>query len=138
MVAYCTNIDLFYKYAMKSWKISVKETNLVTFANEVNANFLITTVLQIKYFIEFKMKMSIKKNNLKLVSAIFYQISIFHWIAFQKLWKIFFISSKKLFSFSRYSNFCNPVFPSFFPVCHCFRGWSKKNLKVYDVINCLK
>ena len=35
MVAYCTNIDLFYKYAMKSWKISVKETNLVTFANEV-------------------------------------------------------------------------------------------------------
>ena len=44
MVAYCTNIELFYKYAMKSWKISVKETNLVTFANEVNANFLITTL----------------------------------------------------------------------------------------------
>ena len=82
-------------------------------------------VLQIKYFIEFKMKMSIKKTMLKLVSAIFYQISIFHWIAFQKLWEIFFILSKKLFSFLRYSNFCNPVFPSFFPVCHCFRGWSK-------------
>ena len=27
--------------------------------------------------------------------------------------------------------------PLFFPVSHCFRGWFKKNLKVYDVINCL-
>ena len=38
---------------------------------------------------------------LKLVPAIFYQIFIFHqMIAFQKLWKMFFISSKKLFLFS--------------------------------------
>ena len=28
-------------------------------------------------------------------------------------------------------------FPLFFSVSHCFRGWFKKNLKVYDVINCL-
>ena len=36
-------------------------------------------------------------------------------IALQKLWKMFFISSKKLFFFSRYSNFCNfsPSFPNF-------------------------
>ena len=27
--------------------------------------------------------------------------------------------------------------PLFFPANHCFRGWSKKNLKMYDVINCL-
>ena len=27
--------------------------------------------------------------------------------------------------------------PLFLPVSHCFRGWSKKNLKVYDVINCI-
>ena len=46
-------------------------------------------------------------ETLKLVSAIFYKIFIFHqMIALQKLWKMFFISSKKLFSFSRYSNFC--------------------------------
>ena len=25
----------------------------------------------------------------------------------------------------------------FLPVSHCFRGWSKINIKVYDVINCL-
>ena len=51
---------------------------------------------------------------LKLVSAIFLQIFIFHhMIALQKLWKMFFISSKKLSSFSRYSNFCISIFPSF-------------------------
>ena len=33
-------------------------------------------------------------------------------IGLQKLWKMFFISLKKLFSFSRYSNFC-VFFPSF-------------------------
>ena len=27
--------------------------------------------------------------------------------------------------------------PLFFPVSHCLRGWSRKNLKIYDVINCL-
>ena len=75
---------------------------------------------------------------LKLVCTIFYQVLIFHqMITLQKLWKMFFISPKKLFLFSRYSNFCIFVFPSFFSVSHCFRGWFKKNLKVYDVINCL-
>ena len=28
-------------------------------------------------------------------------------------------------------------FPLFFPVSHCLRGWSKKSLKINDVINCL-
>ena len=46
-------------------------------------------------------------SKLKLASAIFYQMK-----ALQKLWKMFFISSEKLFSFSRYSNFGRP---SFFP-----------------------
>ena len=51
---------------------------------------------------------------LKLVSAIFYEIFIFHqMVALQKLWKKFFISSKKLFSFLRYLNFCIFVFPAF-------------------------
>ena len=40
----------------------------------------------------------------------FYQM-----IGLQKLWKMCFISSKKLFSFSRYSDFCN-----FFPF-HTFQ-----------------
>ena len=79
-----------------------------------------------------------KHLKLKLVCAIFYQIFFFHqMIALQKLWKMFFISSKKLFLFSKYSSSCISAFPLFFPVSHCFRGCSKKNLKVYDIINCL-
>ena len=34
----------------------------------------------------------------------------------QKLRKMLFISSKKLFSFLRYSNFCIFILPSFFPL----------------------
>ena len=50
----------------------------------------------------------------KLLSAIFYQIVIFNqMIALEKLWKMFFSRSKKLFLFSRYSNFCISDFPSF-------------------------
>ena len=49
---------------------------------------------------------------LKLVSAIFYQILFFpQMIALQKLWTMFFILSKKLFLFSRYSNFWIFSFP---------------------------
>ena len=69
---------------------------------------------------------------LKLLSAISHQM-----IALQKLWKMLFISSKKLFSFLRYLNFAFPSFPLFLPVNHCFRGWLKINLKVCDIINCL-
>ena len=53
---------------------------------------------------------------LKLLSAFVYQMFIFHqMITLQKLWKMFFISPKKLFSFSRYSIFHIFVFLSFFP-----------------------
>ena len=48
-----------------------------------------------------------------------------------------FFSSIKLFSFSRYLNFCISIFPSCPLVSHCFRAWSKIYLKVYDVISCL-
>ena len=66
-------------------------------------------------------------------SAIFYQIFIsYQMITLQKIWKMFFILSKNLFS-----SFCIFVFPSFSPVSHCFGGWSKKNSKVYDVTSCL-
>ena len=77
---------------------------------------------------------------LKLVSAIFHQFYIFHqMIALQKLWKKFFISSKKLFLILRYYSFCMRVRPPLFfslSAIHCFRDWSKINRKVYDVINC--
>ena len=78
------------------------------------------------------------EKSLKLVPTIFSQIFIYHqMIPLQNLWKMFFISSKKLFSFSRYLFFCVSIFPSFSPCQPLLRAWSKINLKVYDVINCL-
>ena len=48
------------------------------------------------------------------LSAIFIIFLYFHqMIALQKLWKMLFVSSKKLFSFSRYSIFCISVLASF-------------------------
>ena len=77
------------------------------------------------------------KSLLKLVSAIFIIFLFFHQtVALQKQWKMFFIPSKKLFSFLRYSIFSISVLSSFSTCGHCFRGWSKINLKVCDGINC--
>ena len=77
-------------------------------------------------------------KNSKLVSAIFLKKFIFdQMIALQKLWKRFFISSKKFFLSQDIQMFVFPSSPLFLPVSHCFRAWSKINLKLYDVINCL-
>ena len=54
-------------------------------------------------------------------------------IALQKLWKMLFISSKKLFLFSRYSIFCISVLPSFSTCPPLLWRMIKDN----DVINCL-
>ena len=57
---------------------------------------------------------TVRKVVLKLVCIKFF---FFHqMIALQKLLKMLFISSKKLFSFSRYSYFCISVLP-FFSTC---------------------
>ena len=74
-------------------------------------------------------------HSSKLVSAILYQTFIFYQM----------IALEKLFLFHLKSSFGSwdiQIFvfwpsPLFFPVSHCFRGRSKKNLKVYVVINCL-
>ena len=69
--------------------------------------------------VEYKSKLRLRFLSLlilKLLSAIFHQIFISHqMVALQKLWKMLFISSKKVFSLSRYSNFCISVVPSFSP-----------------------
>ena len=78
-------------------------------------------------------------KNLKLVSVIFYQIFIFHQImVLQKLWNMFFYFIKKALFVLEIFKFLYFLLPLFFPVNHCLRGWSKKSLKIYDVINCLK
>ena len=76
--------------------------------------------------------------NLKLVSAISYKILISHqMIALQKPWKMFLFHLKCSFRSRDNQVFVFSASPLFFPVSHCFRGLIKRNLKVYDVINCL-
>ena len=65
-----------------------------------------------------------QKTRGLFLSAIFHQSD-----SPSKTMKMYFISSKKLLPFLRYSNFCIFVFPSFFHFSHCFRGWFQKNLK---------
>ena len=79
------------------------------------------------------------RNMLKLKACVRYFSSNFYFSSNDSPSKIMknVFSSKKLFSSLRYLNFCIFVFPSFFQVSHCFRGWSKKNLKTDDVIDCL-
>ena len=70
--------------------------------------------------------------------AIFYQFFISHQtISLQKLWKMFFIYLKSPFRSRDIQVFVFLSSPLFLPVSHCFRGWSKINLNVSDIINCL-
>ena len=76
--------------------------------------------------------------SLKLVSATFYQIFIFYQIiALQKLWKMFLFHLKISFCSWDIQMFVSLSSSLFCPVSHCFGGWFKKNLNVYDVMNCL-
>ena len=78
--------------------------------------------------------------SLKLVSAIFYRIFIFHqMIALKKcfLKKCFLFHLKNSFLSWDIQIFVSLSSSLFFPVSHCFGGWFKKTHKVYDVINCL-
>ena len=76
--------------------------------------------------------------HLKFLSTIFYQIFIFHQsIALKNYEKCFLFNLKSSFCSWDIQIFVFSSSPLFFPVSHCFRRWSKKNLKIYDVINCL-
>ena len=65
-----------------------------------------------------KMFSALNTLILKTKACVRYFLSNFYfftkwYLVLQNLWKMFFISSKKLFSFSRYSDFC--IFSSSFP-----------------------
>ena len=70
----------------------------------------------------------------KLVSAIFHFSQL---IALKQLRKMRFIYLKSYFGYWDIQFFVFLSFPLFFLVDHCFSGWSKINLKFYDVFNCL-
>ena len=75
---------------------------------------------------------------LKFVFAIFIKFLFFHqMITLQNLWKMFFISSKKLFSFSRYSIFLYKSFFPFLPTLSRLKRTNRSGI-TYDVINWLE
>ena len=59
--------------------------------------------------------MSLDPDPSKQAQEVIFSVEIEKLIALNKLLKMFFISSKKLFSFSGYSDFFISLFPSFYP-----------------------
>ena len=71
---------------------------------------------------------------LKACVCYFSEIFNFHqMIALQKLWKMFFLLCKKLFSLQD-----TQIFVFFLPASYFWKASSKTNLKGYDAFNCLK
>ena len=132
---------LFGYFGLLRWCTKRLNINLVVIITKSYWNLKIYSLaIQVTTILEQKGGSMVQGQVfLKLVSAIFIKFLFFdQMITLQKLWKMLFISSKKLFSFLRFLQiFVFLPFPLFLPVGHCFRGWSKINLKVHDVINCL-
>ena len=59
------------------------------------------------------------------------------WKPFKNYKKCFLFHIKNSFHSLDIQIFVFPSFHLYLPVGHCFRGLSKINLKVYDIINCL-
>ena len=78
-------------------------------------------------------------NSLKACDRYFHQIFIFspNDSPSKNMKKCFLFHLKSSFRSRDIQFFVFLSFPLFLPVSHCFRGWSKINLKVRDVINCL-
>ena len=100
--------------------------------------FLLTTGKQVVLFFQMlQLSLIFVQHTLNLVSAIFYQIFTFYqMIALQKLWKMFDFILKAIFVLKIFKFLYFRLSLFFFAIIHCFRGWIKRNLKVYDVINC--
>ena len=60
------------------------------------------------------------------------------WQSFRNYERYFSFHPKSFFRSRDIKFFVFLSSPLFLPVSHCFRDWSKINLKVYDFINCLK
>ena len=106
-------------------KIHHKTSKVIYESRDIYDNLLVqgnTVSVQERHLSFFMTEYSLfRLTSWKLVSVIFYQIFIFSpTIDLWKLWKMFFISSKKIFSFSRHSNFC--IFSSSFPYFPDLKG----------------
>ena len=101
---------------MLKFSVSVFSTDFFESCSQYSRHFEYVPIQFLYYLVficrrAYEKKILVKANSLFCIKFVFFH----QMIALQKLWKIFFISSKQLFSFSRYSNFYNffPCFPHF-------------------------
>ena len=99
------------------------------------ANWQLWASFLLKIKIEWKQKLDgfLFNENITL-------IFIFHQMVgspSKTMKNVFLFHLKSSFRFRDIQIFVFSSSPLFFPVSHRFRGWVKKNLKVYNVINCL-
>ena len=94
--------------------------------------FEISNFFRIFYVVPHSCKVS--KPVLK--ASVRYFLFFHQMIGLPKVWKMPFISSKIFFRSRDIQIFVLPSSSPFLPVGHCFRVWSKINLKAYDTINC--
>ena len=74
------------------------------------------------------------------MSAIFYQFFLFFFTnhsSSKTMKNVFLFHLKSSFRCQVIQILVFPFSPLFLPISRCFRGWSKINLKVYDIIKCL-
>ena len=70
-------------------------------------------------------------------ACILYIFFFTKWWPFKNYEKCFLLYLKSFFYSLDIQIFVFPSSPLFLPVGHCFAGWSKINLQVYDFTNCL-
>ena len=92
----------------------------------------------VSYILQLSFKF-LKKSLFKACVRYFYQIFIFspNDSPSKTMKNAFYFIKKALFSLEiiKFFYFCPSL--SFLALSHCFRGWSKINLRVYDAISCL-
>ena len=102
------SFDVFLKFPKQVTRhADFLYSNLLQIPMKLLSQINVTMCLFDKWVVKGWLKLFKQFQNLKLVLTFFFH----QMIALRKLWKILFISSKKLFWFSRYSNFCNFSLP---------------------------
>ena len=129
---------LFLVYINDMSKV-IQHSEMHHFADDTNLLYSSNSMKKINRYINHKLKYIVhwlRANRISLKACVPYFLFFHRMKALQKLWKMLFISSKKTL-FPKIFKFLYFRPPLFLPVSHCFKRWSKINLKVYSVISCL-
>ena len=97
----------------------------------------------VSWLLSFRLKKQTSKNvaDTTFKACFCYFLSNFYFSINDSLSKtmkkVFYFIWKALFILEIFNFLLLPSSPLFLPISHCSWGWSKINLKVYDIMNCL-